>query len=74
MSMEKIDEKELIELQNKYDFKLAKVKGTEIVNIIKNESPRFEIIDRDEFFRILKKRRLSVYRSQNDFLKIMKDK
>ena len=70
--MEKISEDELKKLQKKYGFRFCRIKGTQIINITKNENPRFEVIDIDEFTSALKKRKLAVYRGQGDFLKIMK--
>ena len=51
MSMEKLNDTKLKELQKKYGFKFGRVKGTNIINIIKHENPRFEIIDFDEFIK-----------------------
>lgn len=74
MSMEKISEDELKKLQKKYGFRFCRIKGTQIINITKHDNPRFDVIDFDEFTKTLKKRKLAVYKSNNDFLKIMKNK
>lgn len=70
--MKKVSKAELERLQKKYKFKFCRIKGTQIVNICKHKNPRFEVIDMDEFLKVLKKRKLAVYRGQGDFLKIMK--
>ena len=74
MAMEKVDPVTLKQLQEKYKFQFGQVKGSEVVQIIKNESPRFELISMDDFLQKLTQRGLAVYKSPNDFLKIMKDK
>lgn len=74
MVMEKISINELKELQNKYGFKFCKIKGTEVVNIRKHKTPNTEDISLDEFEKLLKKRGLAVYKAENDWLKIMKEK
>ena len=72
--MKKIDEDDLKKLQKKYGFKFCKIEGTNVINITKHpDNPKLIIIDFDEFTKTLKKRNLAVYRSDNDFLKIMKD-
>lgn len=73
MSMKKISNDDLMKLQKKYGFKFCKIKGTEVVNISKNITDRVEEIDFDTFVAALKKRKLAVYKSENDFLKIMKN-
>jgi hypothetical protein len=73
MAMEKIDRKELERLRQKYKFKFCRVKGTGVINITKNpDNPRFEIIGIEDFVKELNNRKLAVYKSSNDFLKIMK--
>ena len=74
MAMEKIGAKELERLQRKYKFSFCRVKGSNIVQITKNpDNTRFEIIYIDEFVNALEKRKLAVYKSSNDFLKILKE-
>lgn len=72
--MQKISIEELKKLQEKYGFKLCKVKNSEVVNIRKHSNPNLEDIGWDEFERILKKRDLAVYKSDKDFLRIMRDR
>ncbi len=72
--MEKITIKELEKLQKKYGFKLARLKGTNGIHIMKHNNDRMEIISLKDFEQALKKRGLAVYKSPNDFLKIMKDR
>lgn len=72
--MTKISINELKDIAKKYDLKPCKVKDAEVVNIRKHPNPRMDDIIWDEFERILKKRKLAVYKSDNDFLKIMRDK
>lgn len=72
--MKKISTQELKRLQRKYGFKLCRIKGTNIVNIRKHRNPNLEDIDMDTFEKTLKKRKLAVYKSDNDFLKIMRAK
>ena len=75
MTMDKINEDELKNLQKKYGFKFCKIKGTNVINITKHpDNPRFVIVDFDEFTTMLKKRKLAIYRGQGDFLKIMMDR
>lgn len=72
MPMEKISNEELLRLQKKYGFKFCRIKGTQVVNIAKHKSDRFEVIDFEEFTATLKRRKLAVYKDKKDFLKIMK--
>lgn len=73
--MMKISIGELKEIVTRYNLQPCRVKGTQIVNIRKSPSGRFEDIDWDTFERILRSRGLAVYKAQDsDFLKIMKDR
>ena len=73
-AMQKITEEELAKLQKKYGFKFCKIKNSDVVNICKSKSDRVDIITKEDFLAALKKRKLAVYKSDNDFLKVMKDK
>jgi len=71
--MKKITINEVKEIAEEYDLKPAKVKGSDAVNIRKKENETLEDISWEEFERILNEKNLAVYKSPNDWLKIMKD-
>ncbi len=73
--MKKITVDELKKLAKQYDLHVCRIKGTEIVQIRKNPSDKYEDISWKEFGESLKKKGLAVYKAEeSDFLKIMKDK
>ena len=70
--MEQISIERTRKICEEYGLKPGKVQGTEVINIVKENNPRIEDISWVEFGQILEKRGLAVYRSENDWLKIMK--
>lgn len=74
MPMQKISMEKVKAIAKKYGLTPCKVKGTEMVNIRKKKTQRQQDISWEEFENFLKKRKLAVYRHDNDWLKIMKDK
>jgi hypothetical protein len=74
MPMKKISIDQVKKIAKQYGLKPSRVKGTDVVNIRKNPSDRYEDITWDEFESSLKKRGLAVFKTaESDFLKIMKD-
>ena len=72
--MQKITMSELKQIAKDYGLKACKIKGSEVVQIRKNPSDKYEDISWDEFESALKKKKLAVYKAtESDFLKIMKD-
>ena len=71
--MEKLDEGKVKEIAEKYSLRPVKIRGSDVVQLAKKESERYEDISWDEFFEILKKKRLSVYSSKGGYMKIMSD-
>ncbi len=66
---------ELKGLASAYKLQPCRVKGTNVVNIRKRPSDKFESMGWDEFERALRERGLAVYKAEeSDFLKIMKDR
>jgi hypothetical protein len=74
VGMRKISIEEFKNLQRKVGFKISKVKGTDIIRIRKKDNPTLEDISWAEFERILKKRKLAVYKSDKNFFKIMRSR
>lgn len=75
MSMIKITMDEVKRIGDKFGVKPIRVKGTNVVQIAKNASSRFDVIGWDDFENSIKKRGLAVYKSEKgNFLKIMKDR
>lgn len=73
--MIKIGMDELKKIGDKFGVRPCRIKGTSIVQIVKNRSNKFEVIGWDEFESALKQRGLVVYKSEKgNFLKIMKEK
>ena len=74
MSMMKISLEQLKHVTETNGLKPCKVRGTNIVNLRKEPSERFEDIGWEEFQETLNLRGLAVYKATgSDFLKIMKD-
>lgn len=75
MTMQRIGVKKLKEIAAEYQIHPCRIKGTEVINIRKRRSDRYEDITWEEFERILKKRKLAVFKAtESDFIKIMKDR
>ena len=75
MTMNKISVSDLKKIAKDYDLKPCKIKGSEVVQIRKNPSDKYEDISWEEFERALKSKNLAVYKAtESDFLKIMKDR
>jgi hypothetical protein len=74
MTMNKISITELKKIAREYSLKPCKIKGSEVVQIRKNPSDKYEDISWEEFENALKAKKLAVYKAtESDFLKIMKD-
>ncbi len=71
--MRKLSKDETITYARKYGLVPAKIRGKDVVQLIKKEDKKFEKISWDEFFEILAKKRLSAYISKNGYMKIMGD-
>ncbi len=72
--MNKISITELKKIAREYSLKPCKIKGSEVVQIRKNPSDKYEDISWEEFENTLKAKKLAVYKAtESDFLKIMKD-
>ncbi len=71
--MEKLSEEKVREIAERYSLRPVKIRGSEVVQLAKKESKRYEKITWDEFFNILKKKRLAVYSSKGGYVKIMSD-
>jgi tRNA G10 N-methylase Trm11 len=75
MTMKKITIDELKALAKQYDLHVCRIKGSEVVQIRKNPSDKYEDISWEEFEAALQEKDLAVYKAENsDFLKIMKDR
>ncbi len=75
MTMKKITIANLKELAKQYDLHVCRIKGSEVVQIRKNPSDKYEDMSWEEFEEVLNKKGLAVYKAEeSDFLKIMKDK
>jgi len=75
MTMKKISVEELKKLAKQYGLHVCRIKGSEVVQIRKNPSDKYEDISWKEFEETLKNKGLAVYKAEeSDFLKIMKDK
>jgi hypothetical protein len=74
MSMKKITIDDLKKLAEQYDLHVCRIKGSEVVQIRKNPSNKYEDVSWEEFENTLKQKGLAVYKAtESDFLKIMKD-
>lgn len=71
--MKKIPIEEVKNIAEEFDLKPCKVKGEEVVNIRKKENENLEDISWEKFEEILNEKGLAVYKSKNDWLKIMKE-
>ena len=75
MTMIKISIDDLKKLAKQYDLHVCRIKGSEVVQIRKNASDKYEDVSWGEFESVLKNKGLAVYKAtESDFLKIMKDK
>jgi ribosomal protein S10 len=73
--MEKISIEKMKALAKKYKLYPAKVKGQEVIMIRKHLGDNHEDVTWEEFERIMKKRKLAIYKAtESDFVKLMKDK
>ena len=71
--MEKVSEERVKELANKYSLRPVRIKGSDVVQLAKKNSERYEDITWEEFFEVLKTKRLAVYSSKSGYMKIMGD-
>ena len=71
MVMEKIDMGKAKQIANNKGLKPGKVKGTSGVQFTKGKNDRLSVITWDEFEKILRERKLSIYES-GGWMKIMK--
>jgi hypothetical protein len=71
MVMQKISLDDAKKIAAKKNLKPGKVKGTEGIQFTKGKNERIEVVDWDEFEKLLKKRKLAIYES-NGWMKIMK--
>ncbi len=71
--MRKLSDEEAKDNAEKYGLKPVRIKGSNVVQLAKNISDRYEVISWDEFFKELKKKRLAVYISKSGYMKIMSD-
>ncbi len=71
--MQKLNEEEAKNYAEKFNLKPVRIKGSAVVQLAKNMSERYEEISWDEFFRILRDKRLAVYVSSGGYMKIMSD-
>lgn len=71
MVMQKISLDDAKKIASKKGLKPGKVKGTEGIQFTKGKNERIEVVDWDEFEKLLKKRKLAIYES-NGWMKIMK--
>ena len=71
--MEKISLHEVKEIARRNDLKPCVIRGTEIVKIRKNKSSGTRDITWEEFQRLLERKSLAIFRSKDDWLKIMKN-
>ena len=71
--MQKLNEEEAKNYAEKFNLKPVRIKGCAVVQLAKNMSERYEEISWDEFFRILRDKRLAVYVSSGGYMKIMSD-
>lgn len=75
MTMVKVSADEMRRIAELHGLKPCRIRGTNVVNIRKNTSDRFEDIAWDEFQFVLSQRGLAVFKaSESDYLKIMKDR
>ncbi len=71
--MEKLTRERVIEFAEKYSLKPIVIKGSDVVQLAKKESDRYQPISWDEFFDILEKKNLAVYISKGGYMRIMGD-
>lgn len=71
--LKKIDLEEVKQIAEEYDLKPCKLKDGKGVQIRKKENETLEDTTWEEFEQILNERGLAVYKSESDWLKIMKD-
>ncbi len=72
--MKKINIAELKKLAEQYDLHVCRIKGSEVVQIHKKPSDKYEDISWEELEATLQKKGLAVCKAEeSDFLKIMKD-
>ncbi len=71
--MRKLTDEEAREQAERYGLKPVRIKGSNVVQLAKNISDRYEVIPWDVFFSELKKKRLAVYISKGGYMKIMGD-
>ena len=71
MVMERINDATLRKLQSEYVCQFCRIKVTDVVNICRNESTRYRVVDTGESLATSKKRRPAVYRGGRDLLRFM---
>ncbi len=71
--MQKLSEEEAKRKAEEYNLKPVRIKKSEVVQLAKMMSERYEEITWEEFFRVLREKRLAVYISKSGYMKIMSD-
>ena len=73
--MIKITIDEMKAIAKKYKLHPCRIKGKDVINIRKKFDSKCEDISWEEFEKIMKKRKLAIYKAdESDFVKLMKDK
>ena len=73
MMMQKLSEEEAKKKAEEYDLKPVRIRNSDVVQLAKKMSERYEEITWEEFFRVLREKRLAVYISKSGYMKIMSD-
>lgn len=71
--MTKLNEAETKKNAERYGLRPVKIRDSEVVQLSKKAEGKFELITWQEFFELLKKKRLAVYISKTGYMKIMSD-
>ena len=71
--MRKLSDEEAREYAEQYGLRPVKIRGSDVVQLAKKKQEKFIDITWDEFFNILKRKRLAVYISSGGYMKIMSD-
>lgn len=71
--MTKLNEAETKKNAARYGLMPVKIRDSDVVQLSKKSGGKFEPIQWQEFFELLKKKRLAVYISKTGYMKIMSD-
>ena len=71
--MSKLNEEETKKNAERYGLMPVKIRDSDVVQLSKKADGKFEPIQWQEFFELLKKKRLAVYISKTGYMKIMSD-